>query len=109
VEPFFFNFFVLPLGILVAILVASLYYYAKREEIARRKTKKLMQSYIKEKAKQKALVNKELANLNELLENNSIDEDTHERLKKLLMMTHKKEQGEITGLLDYVSAEKETG
>jgi hypothetical protein len=106
VETFFFDFVVLPLAILVATLVASLCYYANREEIARRKTKKLIQSYLKEKTKQQVLMSKELANLDKLLEIRSIDEDTHERLKKLLTMTHENEQGETVGLPDYVSTKK---
>jgi len=103
VESFYFNFFIVPLGTLVAILVASVYYYANKEEISRRKTKKLVQSYIKEKAKQRELMNKELANLEKLLENKSIDKNTCERLKKVLVVMNEKKKGETMDLLNYVT------
>jgi len=106
VEPFYFEFFVAPLGLLVVVLVASVYYCARREEIARKKTNKLVQSYVKEKARQQELTNKELANLEKLLENKSIDKATFERLKKVLMMNKTKQGEEATDLLNYAISQK---
>jgi hypothetical protein len=99
-EAFYFNFFVLPLGILVVVLVASVYYYAKKEEIARRKTKKFLQAYIKEKVKQQKAMNKEIAKIDKLLENKLIDEETSERLKNLLIVIYENKREETMGLLE---------
>jgi hypothetical protein len=101
-EAFYFNFFIVPLGIIVAILIATVYYYAKKEEITRRKTKKLVQAYIKEKAKQQEAMNKELAKIDKLFENKSIDKETCERLKNVLIMMNEKKREETMGILKYV-------
>jgi len=83
-------------------LVAAVYYYAHREEIAKRKTKKLVQAYVKEKAKQKKAMNKELAKIDKLFEEKSIDEETCERLKNVLIVMNAKENEETMDLLQYV-------
>jgi membrane protein required for beta-lactamase induction len=85
-EAVYFNFIVLPLGILVVILAVSVYYYSNKEEIARRKTKKGVQAYIKEKARQQESMNRELAKIDTFLENKSIDEETCKRLKNVLLL-----------------------
>jgi len=103
--PLYFDYFVAPLAVLVVVLGASVYYYAHKAKIARRKTRRLLQSYIKEKAKQQTLINKQLANLEKLLENKSIDEETFERLKKMLMMNEKKQE-EATNLINYITSHK---
>jgi len=105
-EPFYFYLFILPLGIIVAGLVAAVYYYANREEIAKKKTKKLVQAYIKQRAKQKASMNKELAKIDKLFEEKSIDEETCERLKNVLIVMNAKENEDTTGLLEYVKSGK---
>jgi hypothetical protein len=86
-----FYFFILPLGIIVIGLVAAVYHYAHREEIAKGKTKKLVQAYIKEKAKQKEAMKKELAKIDKLFEEKSIDEETCERLKNVLIVMNARE------------------
>lgn len=105
-EPFYFYLFILPLGIIVAGLVAAVYYYANREEIAKKKTKKLMQAYIKQRAKQKSSMNKELAKIDKLFEEKSIDKETCERLKNVLIVMNAKENEDTTGLLEYVKSGK---
>jgi Na+-transporting NADH:ubiquinone oxidoreductase subunit NqrC len=102
-EVFYFDFFVLPLGILVGILVASVYYYANKEEIARRKTKKFIQVYIKEKLRQQKAMNKELAKIDKLLEDELIDEETCERMKSLLIVTNEEKSDETMRLLENVA------
>jgi hypothetical protein len=102
-ETFYFNFFVLPLGIIVAILVATVYYYAHKEQIARRKTKKLIQAYIREKARQRQAFNKEIAKIDKLFENKSIDEETCERLKHVLTVMNEKKRGKTKDILEYVA------
>jgi uncharacterized membrane protein YraQ (UPF0718 family) len=101
-EASYFNFFIVPLGIIVAILIATVYYYAKKEEITRRKTKKLVQAYIKEKAKQQEAVNNELAKIDKLFENKSIDKETCERLKNVLIVMNEKKREETMDILKYV-------
>jgi uncharacterized membrane protein YraQ (UPF0718 family) len=101
-EASYFTFFIVPLGIIVAILIATVYYYAKKEEITRRKTKKLVQAYIKEKAKQQKAMNKELAKIDKLFENKSIDKETCERLKNVLTMMNEKKREETMDILKYV-------
>jgi len=97
-----FYFLILPLGMIVIGLVAAVYYYAHKEEIAKRKTKKLVQAYIKEKAEQKKSMSKEIAKIDKLLEEKSIDEETCERLKNVLIVMNAKESKETVDLLQYV-------
>ncbi|HLE75147.1 MAG TPA: regulatory signaling modulator protein AmpE [Candidatus Bathyarchaeia archaeon] len=105
-EAFYFNFFVLPLGIIVIVLVASVYYYANKGEIARKKTKKFIQACIKEKAKQQEAMNKELAKIDKLLENKSIDKETCERLKNVLIVMNTKKREETTDFLKHMANNK---
>ena len=102
-EAFYFNFIVLPLGILVVILVASVYHYANKEEIARKKTKKVIQAYLKEKVRQQKAMNKEIARIDKLLEDKLIDEETCDDLKNLLMVTNEEKREETVGLLKCVT------
>ena len=102
-EASYFNFFVLPLGILVIVLVASVYYYANKGDIAKRKTKKFIQAYIKERARQQKAMNKELAKIDKLLENKSIDEEAYERLKNVLIVMNEKKREETMDLLKCVA------
>ena len=106
VEAYYFDFFFLPLIVLVAVLGASVYYLARKEQKKRKRTKRLMQSYFKEKTKEQELMNRELANLQRLLENKSIDRETYVRLKKVLVVTHEKERAEVEDLVDYVKNKK---
>jgi hypothetical protein len=103
-EISYFYLLILPLGIIVVGLVAAVYYYANRGEIAERKTKKLAQAYIKEKAKQKEVMNKEIAKIDKLFEEKSIDEETCERLKNVLIVMNAKESEEATDLFEYVKS-----
>ena len=52
-EASYFYLFVLPLGIFVFLLTALAFYYARREELARRNWRKLMSAYAKKQLKQK--------------------------------------------------------
>jgi altronate dehydratase len=105
-EVSYFYLLILPLGIIVIGLVAAVYTYAHREEIAKRKTKKLVQAYIKEKAKQQEAMNKELSKIDKLFEEKSIDEETCERLKNVLIVMNAKESEKTTELLKYVKNSK---
>jgi hypothetical protein len=98
----YFYLFILPLGIIVAVLIALVYYYANKEEIAKRKTRKLVQDYIKERVQQQKAMNKELAKIDKLFGDKSIDKETCERLKNVLIVMNEKESKETMGLLKYV-------
>jgi len=52
-------------------------------------------------------VNRELEKLKKLLENNSIDEETYERLKQVLLASYKEKRGDSDDLVSYVSEKKE--
>lgn len=101
-DAFDFNFFILPLGIIVAILVATAYYYARKEAIAKRKTKKLVQAYVKERANRQKAMSRELAKIDKLFEEKSIDKETCERLKNVVIVMNEKENQETMDLLKYV-------
>ena len=60
-ESFDFTFFVLPLGILVFALVAGILYKVKKEEIEQERKVKRISAYLKERVKQRGLVERELA------------------------------------------------
>jgi hypothetical protein len=55
-EASYFYSFVVPLGIFVFLLTALAYYYARKEELARKKWKKLMSTYTKRQLEQKESV-----------------------------------------------------
>ncbi len=52
-EASYFYYIVLPLGIFVFLLTALAYYYARKEELARRNWDKLMKAYTKKRVEQK--------------------------------------------------------
>ena len=59
---------------------------------ASRKLQKIRRSYLKERSKQQQQLNEEFSRLDVLLKQNSIDENTHERLRKLLEMGYKQKR-----------------
>ena len=61
---------------------------------ASRKLQKIRRSYLKERSKQQQQLNEEFSRLDVLLQRNSIDESTHERLKKLLEMGYEQKRME---------------
>jgi hypothetical protein len=62
----------------------AVFRYAGKEGIAHRKLQKNRRTYIKERMKQQEHLNREIAGVDKLLKEGSIDEDIHARLKKLL-------------------------
>src|SRR3989337_2390861 len=91
-NAFDFDFIVLPLGILVVTLVAAIILISQKEEIAHKRKTRRIDAYFKEKAKQRQLLDKELAELEQLLRNKSIDDDAYKRLKKLVEMNEEKQE-----------------
>jgi hypothetical protein len=104
-DAFYFNFVVLALGIFVVGAV-SVYYFVHKKQMARKKTTKLIQAFIMEKAKKRGDMNKELGKLDTLLENRSIDKETYRRLKNILIVMDDKKGMRAEDLLDYVTDKK---
>jgi uncharacterized protein YfbU (UPF0304 family) len=59
------------------------------------KLQKIWRSYLKERCKQHQSLSKEFSRLDMLLKENSIDESTYERLKKLLETGYEQTRQEI--------------
>lgn len=93
-EVFDFYLIVLPLGIFVCALAPLVFFYARREELAQWKLKRLKHAHARKRLKQKETYTKELENLGILLRNGSIDETTYERLKKVLLHSHQRNREE---------------
>ncbi len=72
----------------------ALLHYARKEEIADRKLQKTRRGYVKERIKQREHLNGEIAGLDKLLKENSIDEDTHARLGKVLEIGYEQKRQE---------------
>jgi len=82
-EASYFYSFVLPLGIFVFFLTALAYYYARKEELARRHWDKLMNAYTKKQVEQKEntstddyyemKLEKALEQLSAVIEGNKLD------------------------------------
>jgi hypothetical protein len=60
-----------------------------------RKLQKITCSYLKERCKQHQRMKAESSKLDQLLKENNIDENTYERLQKLLEMSYTQESQEI--------------
>ena len=63
--------------------------YARREEFAHRKLQKTRRAYIQERTEQRENLKNEVARLDKLLKENSIDKDTYARLNKILKISDK--------------------
>ena len=68
------------------VLVAGILYKVKKEEIEKERKIKRISAYLKERVKQRGLVERELAHINSLLKSKSIDKGTYERLRFVLKM-----------------------
>lgn len=97
-ESFDFTFFVLPLGILVFVLVAGILYKVKKEEIEQEREVKRICAYLKERVKQRGLVERELAHIDSLLKSKSIDKGTYERLRFVIRMNEMEDPEAIDAL-----------
>lgn len=90
-EASYFYSFVLPLGVFVFFLSALAYYYARKEELARRNWKKLMNSYTKKQLEQKEKTStdgyydmklkKALEQLSAVTEGNRLDEEDEDAIE----------------------------
>jgi uncharacterized membrane protein (DUF106 family) len=76
--------FVLPLGVLIAIVVSLLLYFARKQESLEKRWDRLTRAYMRYRLEQEKAFAEELEKLQILLQEKSIDQDTYVRLKKLL-------------------------
>lgn len=101
-EPTYFLFLILPLGILVFVLVGVTFYYARKQEDSyEQQVKKLRKLLISGKIDSKTFTklknktdyvkhfNSESKNLVELLSSGKIDEETYNRLNQVLEKSFK--------------------
>ncbi len=100
-NPTDFSIFVLPLGILVFVLVAGILFIVKKEEIAKDKKIRRIDSILKEKNKKRELAEKQLNELQGMLGKESIDADTYGRLMTLIKM-HEESEEETQTLLEQI-------
>ncbi len=103
-NPFDFNFIVLPLGAMVFLLVAGIMLIVKRGEIAKERKIRRIDAVLKEKTEQRELMEKQVRELDVMYSNKSIDSDTHKRLQTLIRM-HEEKQEETEAVLRKIWAE----
>ena len=87
----------------------ALFHYAGKEEVAQRKLQKTRRAYLKERTKQREHLNGEIARLDKLLKEGSIDKDIYPRLKKLLEIGYeqkRRETREMYGFVKKLDADK---
>jgi len=90
-NPFDFDFLVLPLGIMVFLLVGGIMLILSRHEIANKRKMRRIDAVLKEKSKQRESAEKQLKELDTMHENKSLDTDTYNRLQTLVRMHAEKE------------------
>jgi len=96
----YFYFTVLPLGIIVCTLASLVFFYARREELAQWKLKRLTHAHARKRLKQKETYTKEIENLGILLRNGSVDVTTYQRLMKVLDASYQRNREEALAQLE---------
>ena len=69
--------------------------FSKEEKANQQKLLKITKSFLKERKKQQKQFDERLTHLNSLLKNKSMDKETHERSKDLLLLAHEQTRAEI--------------
>lgn len=95
---------VLPLGMLVVTLVGVVLFIARKQDIKQKKIKHSIEKFSKEKEKKQAEFKSQQSELNRMLELNSLDQETYDRLSLIVRMNEKKLDETIDEL---ISLEKE--
>jgi len=67
----------------------------KKEELMNRRNVKLINEFLRERKKHQVARKDDLVHLKELRTNRSIDNDTYQRLKKVMILTHEKKRIEL--------------
>jgi len=83
-EASYFYVLVLPLGIFVFLMSSLAFYYARKEELARKKWTELTDLHTEDQLEHEETMSSELKGLEKLLQNKAIDQITYQRLKKAL-------------------------
>jgi len=100
-EPIQFFFIVIPLALIIAILVAVIFYLSKKTEesdyekevkelrkcLIKQKIDRKSYLYIRDNLKTEELHSKESERLNQMFENKKMDSETYMRMKKVLEMS----------------------
>ena len=81
-----------PRKVLETSLFKISFNFTRTEKTRERNLQKKRRSYLKERTKQKEHLNSQIAHLEKLLSDKSINEDTYTRLKKLLEMSYEQER-----------------
>jgi len=93
-EPTDFYYFILPLAGLIAILVLTVLYHARKEERHEKKLAKLARAYMRDRLKQREIYSKQLEVLDTQLRNKTINKNTYTRLKEALEINFAKRSEE---------------
>jgi len=93
-EPTDFYYFILPLAGLIAILVLTVLYHARKEERHGKKLAKLARAYMRDRLKQREIYSKQLEVLDTQLRNKTINKNTYTRLKEALEINFTKRSEE---------------
>lgn len=91
-NPFDFNFIVLPLGGMIFLLVGVIMLVVKREEISKKRKIRRIEAVLNKKTKQSELMEKQLRDLDTMYSNKSIDPDTYERMRAIVTMNSEKQE-----------------
>ena len=83
-EASYFYVLILPLGIFVFLMSSLAFYYARKEELARKKWTELTNLHIEEQPEHEETISNELKGLEKLLQSKAIDQTTYQQLKKAL-------------------------
>lgn len=83
-EASYFYVLILPLGIFVFLMSSLAFYYARKEELARKKWTELTDLHTEDQPEHEETMSSELKGLEKLLQNKAIDQITYQRLKKAL-------------------------
>ena len=94
---------VLVVVVTIIVLVGVVYLVMRRRGGANKKTKRLIDNYIRERAKENRSLQEELANLDRMLSSKQIDKETYDRLKNVLVTMKGKRNLDAEDLFDYVS------
>ncbi len=85
-NSFDFAFIVLPLGIMIFGLVAGILLIVRRKEIEKERKISRTNAILKERVKNREQAEKQLHEIDGMLDSKSIDKDTYARLKTIVKM-----------------------
>ncbi len=106
-QPIDFATVVLPLGLSIVLLVATiLILEARKEKFQDKKIKRAIEKLTKEKLEKLETFKNQQAELNKMYESKSLDDDTYERLTKLMCLNMEQYDETMNSLLRESMANK---